>query len=172
MEKIIKYLYSLLLAFKMKLKEGEMATNFELSDKDGEILRLFGLDSRYVVIYFYPKDDTPGCVIEASDFSNKIEDFEKLGVKVIGISGGDNYSKKNFCEKYGLRVKLLSDSDFKISKRYGVYGEKSFMGKDFSGINRVTFVLDKNKKIIKTYGKVRAKGHAQKVLDFIKNLER
>jgi peroxiredoxin Q/BCP len=146
------------------------APYFELKDKDGKNIKLNNIKADYIVVYFYPKDDTPGCTIEANEFTNYINDFRNLKTEVIGISGGDDKSKKNFCNKYDLKITLLSDRDFKVSKEYQSYGEKSFMGKKFNGIFRNTYVLNKEKKIIKAYKNISAKGHAKEVLDFIKNL--
>ncbi|MDP4039754.1 MAG: peroxiredoxin [Candidatus Pacearchaeota archaeon] len=145
--------------------------NFKLKDKFGKPHELNDFKEKYKVIYFYPKDNTPGCTIEANQFSELLKDFKKLSTKIIGISGGDEKSKTKFCEKYNLKVLLLSDPDFKVSKDFKVYGEKSFMGRKFLGINRRTFILDKNNNILKVYEKVNALGHAKEVLDFIKELK-
>jgi len=156
----------------MVLITGDTAPGFSLKDKDNNIINLSAIDSKYVniVIYFYPKDNTPGCIIEANDFTKFLEDFEKINAKVIGISGGDENSKKKFCDRHNIQVTLLSDPEFKTSKLYGVYGKKSFLGKKFMGINRSTFILDKDKNIIKKYPFVKAIGHAEEVLGYIKDL--
>ena len=150
------------------LKEGEQAPDFSLRDKDGKIHSLNGVTSDYILVYFYPKDNTPGCTIEAKDFSRDIEKFDKLNTTIIGISGGDEKSKTKFCEKQNLKILLLSDYDFSVSNNYGVYGEKSFMGRKYMGISRWTFVLNKNHKIIKIYDKVKPGIHSKEVLEFIK----
>jgi peroxiredoxin Q/BCP len=150
------------------LKEGEQAPDFSLRDKDSNIHSLSEINSDHVVIYFYPKDSTPGCTIEAQEFSKDIEEFDKLNIRIIGISGGDEKSKTKFCEKHDLKILLLSDSDFSVSNNYGVYGEKSFMGRKYMGISRWTFVLNKDHKIIKIYDKVKPELHSQEVLEFIK----
>ena len=151
------------------LKEGEQAPDFSLRDKDSNIHSLSKINSDHVVIYFYPKDSTPGCTIEAQEFSKDIEEFNKLNTTIIGISGGDEKSKTKFCEKHDLKILLLSDSDFSVSNNYGVYGEKSFMGRKYMGISRWTFVLNKDHKIIKIYDKVKPAEHSQEVLEFIRN---
>ena len=151
------------------LKEGEQALDFSLRDKDSNIHSLSEINSDHVVIYFYPKDSTPGCTIEAQEFSKDIEEFDKLNIKIIGISGGDEKSKTKFCEKHDLKILLLSDSDFSVSNNYGVYGEKSFIGRKYMGISRWTFVLNKDHKIIKIYDKVKPAEHSQEVLEFIRN---
>lgn len=154
----------------MTLKENQKAPEFVLKDKDGGIHKLSNIKANYVVVYFYPKDDTPGCTIEANEFTSMLDNFKNLNTEIIGISGGDEESKKKFCEKHNLKINLLSDSNFKIAKKYGVYGEKSFLGKKFFGIKRTTFILDKNRKIIKIYENVKADGHAQQIFDFVKGL--
>ena len=153
------------------LDEGKKAPAFTLEDKDGEKVRLNGIESDYTIVYFYPKDNTPGCTTEAKEFSKDLGKFKKIGAEIIGISGGDNSTKEKFCGKHKLKVTLLSDPDFKVSDKYGVFGEKQFMGKKFKGIHRATFVLDKNKKVLKCYPKVKAAGHSKEVLDYLKSLK-
>ncbi len=155
----------------MALKENIKAPEFKLTDKAGKKYSLKDFKSDFYVVYFYPKDDTLGCTLEAKDFSKKINNFEKENIKIIGISGGDDKSKEKFCNKYNLKILLLSDSDFKISKKYNVYGKKSFMGHVFNGISRVTYVLDKKKKIIKVFSKVKPLGHANEVLEYIQSIK-
>ena len=152
------------------ISEGKKAPAFNLSDKDGEKHRLSAIESEYVVLFFYPKDNTPGCTIEASSFSKDMKKFAALNTEVIGISGGDEKSKTKFCEKNKLKNLLLSDTDYAVAKKFGVYGQKSFMGKKFLGIQRCTFVLDEKKKIIKVFDKVKPKEHAKEVLSFIRSL--
>ncbi|MGV8142342.1 MAG: thioredoxin-dependent thiol peroxidase [Candidatus Pacearchaeota archaeon] len=148
----------------------ESAPNFSLKDKNNKEHSLSSIKSKYKVIFFYPKDNTPGCTIESKELSDALPEFKKLNIEVIGISGGDNKSKEKFCTKYGLNLLLLSDTDFAVSKAYKVYGEKSFMGRKYLGIFRTTFILDKNNKIIKTFEKVSPLGHAKEVLDFVREL--
>jgi len=146
------------------------APNFSLKDKDNNTFKLSDINSNYTIVYFYPRDNTPGCTIEAHEFSKNKSAFDKLNTTIIGISGGDEKSKTKFCEKNKLKITLLSDPDFKISKKYKVYGEKKFMGRTFMGINRVTFILDKNKKIIKKYEKVKPLSHAKDILEYLQSL--
>jgi peroxiredoxin Q/BCP len=153
------------------LKVGKKAPAFKLMDKDGDLYQLKDLLDDYTVIYFYPKDDTPGCTIEAQEFSKLLTQFKKLNIAVVGISGGDQKTKSKFCSKHKLKLLLLSDTDFSISKKYGVYGEKSFMGKKFMGINRVTYILNSAAKVIAVYQNVTAKGHATEILQYIKELK-
>lgn len=152
------------------LKEGKKAPAFTLPDKDDVKHKLSEVDADYTVIFFYPKDSTPGCTIEANEFSADIKKFEKINTKIIGISGGDSKTKSKFCEKHNLKTLLLSDTDFKVADKYGVYGEKQFMGKKFMGINRVTYILGADKKVIKVYDKVKPKEHSKEVLEFIKSI--
>ena len=156
----------------MSLNIGDTAPSFALKDQDGIIHALAKVKSLYVIVYFYPKDNTPGCTIEAQTFTRDLEQFTKLRVMIIGISGGDENTKKKFCEKYNLKVILLSDTDFSVAKKYGVYIKKSFMGRSFMGIARTTFVLDKNHRIIKVFEKVDPKTHAPEILNFISNIKR
>ncbi|MCB0337093.1 MAG: peroxiredoxin, partial [Bdellovibrionales bacterium] len=114
--------------------------------------------------------NTPGCTIEAKSFSKEQKKFKDLGVTLIGISGGDEKSKTKFCEKHKLKTLMLSDTDFKVADKYGVYGEKQFMGKTFMGISRVTYVLDANKKVIKRFDKVKPETHPKEVLAYLKEL--
>ena len=133
------------------LKAGARAPQFSLSDKDQIEVSLNELRSDFTVIFFYPKDNTPGCTIQSKQYSKDLKNFQKLNTTVLGISGGDQKSKTTFCKKHKLAVTLLSDGDFSVAKKYGVFGEKSFMGRKFMGIFRTTFLLDKNKKVIKVY---------------------
>jgi thioredoxin-dependent peroxiredoxin len=150
------------------LSEKLKAPNFKLKDKDGQEHQLNKINSKFTIIYFYPKDNTPGCTIEAKMFNKYLENFEKMDTKIIGISGGDEKSKTKFCEKHDLKLLLLSDPEFEVSKAYKAYGEKFFMGRRFMGIHRYTYVLDKNKKVIKLYDRVKPADHPIEVLNFIK----
>ncbi len=152
------------------LNVGDKAPDFSLKDKDGKVHALHDIKSDYVMVYFYPKDNTPGCTIESNKLNDSLDEFKKLGVTIIGISGGDEKSKTKFCERYGFKFTLLSDTEFRTSEKYGVYGEKSFMGRKYMGIFRETFVLDKGHKIIKIFEKVKPPVHAQELLDHIKSL--
>jgi len=144
------------------------APNFNLKDKNKKSHSLNSFKNDYTVIYFYPKDDTPGCTIEAKEFTKDLSKFKKAKITVVGISGLDEKSKAKFSKKYSLKVLLLSDPDFKVCKKYGVYAKKVFMGKKYMGIKRTTFILNKKYKIIKRYNNVKAEGHSKDVLEFIK----
>ncbi|MEK6871870.1 MAG: peroxiredoxin [Nanoarchaeota archaeon] len=155
----------------MPLAENTLAPYFSLPDKDNKLHSLSKIKSKYSVLYFYPKDNTPGCTLEAVDFTKLRQDFKNLGAEIIGISGGDAKTKTKFCQKNNLYILLLSDADFTICKKYGCFGEKSFLGKKYFGIQRTSFVIH-NKKIIKVYENVSAVGHAKEVLAFLKNREK
>ena len=150
------------------LNLNERAPNFKLRDKNGDIHELNKINSEYFIIYFYPKDDTSGCTIESKEFSENLDKFEELNAKVIGISGGDEESKKKFIEKHNLKILLLSDPYFEVCKKYEVYGWKNFAGNKFLGINRTTYLLE-NKRVIKVFENVKAEGHSEEVLEFIQS---
>ena len=151
------------------LLEGKKAPAFSLSDRFGAQYQLSKLTPEYIVIFFYPKDSTPGCTIEARGFNALLGQFNELNTLIIGISGGDESTKQKFCRKQELSLVLLSDSDFEVSKKYEVFGEKKFMGKVFDGIHRQTFILDSERRIIKRFTRVSPKGHPEEVLEFIEN---
>jgi peroxiredoxin Q/BCP len=142
----------------------DKAFAFNLPDKDNKLHSLADVKTKYTIVFFYPKDDTPGCTLESKDFELYNKDFKAKDATVIGVSGGDAKSKSLFCKKAGLTIPILSDTNFSVCKEYGVYGEKSFMGKKYMGIFRTTFVLDKAKKVLKIYKDVTPKEHAKTVL--------
>ena len=148
------------------IKTGEKAPDFNLTDKSGKSYSLSSFKGKTVVLYFYPKDDTPGCTIEANEFNEALLKFKKKGAEVVGVSGGNDKTKEKFCTKYNLNFIILSDTDFSVSNAYGVYGEKSFMGRKYMGISRVTFII-KNGKVVKVFDSVSPKGHAEEVLSAI-----
>jgi peroxiredoxin Q/BCP len=150
------------------LETNKKAPSFKLKDKDGSEHSLSSIETPYIVIFFYPRDNTPGCTIEAKGFSDALAKFKRQDTTLIGISGGDEKSKTKFCNKHDLGVLLLSDTDFAVSKKYEVYGPKQFMGKKFEGISRASYILDENRKIIQSYPKVKPSEHPLEVLEFIK----
>ena len=151
------------------LNEIDKVPEFSLPDKDGKIHSLKEVNSKYIVVYFYPTDNTPGCTIEAIEFTKALPELEKLGVTVFGITGGNQKSKEKFCRDHNLKVTLLSDTDFSVSKKYEVYGEKSFMGRTYMGIKRITFLLNNEHKVIKRFDEVKPQTHAQEIIEFIKS---
>ncbi len=151
----------------VKLKEGSKAPKFNLQDKDGESYGVGVTKADYTVLFFYPKDNTPGCTIEAKEFSDAVATFKRRKIALIGISGGDAKSKAKFCEKQSLTVPLVSDTDFTVSQAYGVYGDKKFMGRSFKGIHRTTFVVDAKGVVVGVFESVKPQGHAKEILEFI-----
>jgi thioredoxin-dependent peroxiredoxin len=146
-------------------KEGSMAPDFKVKNTDGETVRLKDLRGRKVVLYFYPKDDTPGCTKEACSFRDAFSDFKKRGIEVLGVSTDSEASHKKFTAKYKLPFTLLTDTDHAIADAYGVYGEKKFMGRTYMGVKRMTFLIDEKGKVKKVFEKVKPDEHAQEVLD-------
>jgi len=147
------------------LKEGTVAPDFTVKDENGETVRLKDLRGQKVVLYFYPKDDTPGCTKEACAFRDAFADYKKRNIKVLGVSLDSEASHKKFAIKYKLPFTLLADTDHAISDAYGVYGQKKFMGRRYMGVNRMTFLIDEKGKIKKVFEKVKPDDHAQEVLD-------
>ncbi len=146
------------------LKEGTAAPNFTANNANGETVRLKDLRGRKVVLYFYPKDDTPGCTKEACSFRDAFVDFRKRGIDVLGVSVDSEASHKKFTAKYRLPFTLLADPDHSIADAYGVYGEKKFMGRMYMGVKRITFLIDEKGKIKKVFEKVKPEEHAREVL--------
>ncbi len=145
------------------LKKGQKAPGFCLLDQNLEQVCLNDLKGKWVVLYFYPKDDTPGCTIEAKSFSNENSGFEDIDAVILGVSADDCSSHKKFSEKYGLNIKLLSDPDKKVLKKYGVWGEKIFMGRKYLGIKRTTYLIDPGGKISYIWENVKPEGHVIEV---------
>ena len=155
----------------MKSNKIPKAADFKLQSTNGKILDLKSINSNFIVLYFYPKDDTPGCTIETKDFNSLLKDFKKLDCEVYGISKDDIKSHKKFKTKYKIKFDLLSDEKKEMIKSYKVWGKKKFMGRKFMGVVRSTFLLDKKRKIIKTWKNVKVKDHAQEVLNTIKSMK-
>jgi peroxiredoxin Q/BCP len=147
------------------LKEGTIAPNFTAKDANGATVRLKDLRGQKVVLYFYPKDDTPGCTKEACSFRDAFADFKKRGIEVLGVSVDSEASHKKFTAKYKLPFTLLADPDHSIAEAYGVYGEKKFMGRTYMGVKRITFLIDEKGKIKKVFEKVKPEEHAREVLE-------
>ena len=147
------------------VKEGNAAPVFTAKNANGETVRLKDLRGQKVVLYFYPKDDTPGCTKEACSFRDAFAKFKKRGIEVLGVSPDSEASHKKFMAKYKLPFTLLADPDHSIADAYGVYGEKKFMGRTYMGVKRMTFLIDEKGKIKKVFEKVKPEEHAQEVLD-------
>jgi peroxiredoxin Q/BCP len=152
-----------------ELAEGSVAPDFSMRYKDGKSMKLSELrGKKSVVVYFYPKDFTPGCTMEATEFSRDYKKFRDAGIEIVGISPDDEKSHQKFREKMGMPYPLVADTDNEVSRKYGVYGLKSFMGREYMGVNRSTFLVDKSGKIVKIYRKVKPAGHSQEVLDALR----
>lgn len=150
------------------LREGSTAPSFRLKGDDGRTHTLKEFLGKYVVLYFYPKDDTPGCTIEARDFTKRLGSIRKLGAEVVGISADDYGSHCKFRDKHRLKIRLLSDPTYKVIKAYGSYGDRGIFGK---GTLRKTFIIDKDGMVVKDFEKVNAIGHADKVVEFLWGLK-
>lgn len=150
-----------------EIKEGLKAPDFLLPDADGNKVSLKQFSGKKIVIYFYPKDMTSGCTKEACDFRDSFPEFEKINAVIIGISKDSVKSHTKFKEKYNLPFILLSDENGEVCQKYGVWKEKSMYGKKYMGIERTTFVLDENRKILKIFPKVKVDGHVDEVLKVV-----
>ena len=148
-----------------RLEPGAKAPAFSLPDADGKKVSLKDFAGRKVVVYFYPRDDTPGCTKEACQFNDALSQFEGLGVPVIGISPDKQASHVKFRDKYGLRFPLLSDPTHEVMEKYGAWGEKTMYGKVTTGVIRSTFLVDEKGKVARAWYSVKADGHAAKVLE-------
>ena len=153
------------------LKINTKAPNFILPSTSKEKYSLKDSFGKYVVIYFYPKDDTPGCtMIETNDFNKSLSKFNKLECQVYGISKDNLKSHDKFRDKYKIKFDLLADEELTVLKKYKVWGKKKFMGREFMGILRTTFLIDKKGKIIKIWDNVKVKDHAKEVLETLKSI--
>ena len=154
----------------MKLKINVKAPNFKLPSTDNSIFELSKVKKKNIILYFYPKDDTPGCTIESKDFSKLNSLILKNNTIVIGISADSIESHIKFKKKYKLKFDLLSDEKLKVIKKYDVWGQKSFLGKKYMGIIRTTYLINSKKKILKIWSNVRVKDHAKEVLGEVKKI--
>jgi thioredoxin-dependent peroxiredoxin len=148
----------------MSLNVGDPAPNFTVLDDRGKEFHLKDLNGTTVVLYFYPKADTPGCTKESCEFRDHVSEFKQRGAAVIGISPDEPSAQAKFKSKYELTFPLLADSDHAIAEAYGVWKEKSMYGKKYMGIERTTFVIGKDGKIERIFAKVKPEGHAAEVL--------
>ena len=147
------------------LNEGSKAPDFTATNQNGEKIKLSDLRCQRVVLYFYPKDDTPGCTKEACSFRDANDVYAEKGIKVFGVSTDDEKSHQKFISKYALPFDLLADTDKNIVEKYGVWGEKSMYGKTYMGTQRKTFLIDETGKIVKIFDKVNVSEHADEVLE-------
>ena len=150
------------------MQENQTAPTFKLPASTGETVDLKSLKGQTVVLYFYPRADTPGCTKEACGFRDAIASYKKLRVPVFGISPDPIEAVKEFAEKFKLNFPLLADSDHSVAEKYGVWGEKSMYGKKYWGVLRTTFVIGLDSKIAHVFEKVKPAGHDQEVLDWLR----
>ena len=155
----------------MAVEEGKKAPAFALNDQDGETVKLSDLAGQWAVLYFYPRDDTPGCTIEACDFTSSLKAFEKLGATVYGCSPDSIESHQKFIKKFKLKVGLLSDPTHKMMEKYSAWGEKNMYGKKSMGIQRSTFLIDTNGRVVKRWRRVKVDGHDEQVLAALKEMK-
>lgn len=146
------------------VNEGETAPDFTLPRDGGGNVTLSDLRPRNVVLYFYPKDDTSGCTVEALDFSSHLDEFDAAGTTVLGVSKDGVTKHDKFRDKHGLKIALLSDEDADVCERYGVWVEKNMYGRTYLGIERSTFLIDAGGRIVRSWRKVKVKGHVAEVL--------
>lgn len=153
----------------IELHEGALAPDFAMRDMQGNISRLSDLKGKKdIVVYFYPEDFTPGCTTQASEFSRDYEKFKEAGIEIVGISPNEEESHEKFRQKMGIPYPLVADTEKDVSKSYGVYGLKKFMGREYMGVNRSTFLIDKTGKIVKIFKRVRPTGHSQEVFQALR----
>ena len=147
------------------LKVGDMAPNFSCLDQNGNLINLSDLIGKKVVIFFYPKANTPGCTAEACNLNDNYNRFTSLGYEIIGVSADNEKSQKKFSDKFGFNYSLLCDENKDLINAYGVWGLKKFMGKEYMGIIRKTFTIDEEGKISQIIDKVKTKEHTSQILD-------
>lgn len=147
------------------LKEGDKAPDFKAEDQDGNEIKLSDYKGKKLVLFFYPKASTPGCTAEACNLSDNFELMQKKGYEILGVSADSKKRQQNFKNKYDFPYPLLADEDKKVINAYGVWGPKKFMGKEYDGIHRTTFIIDENGKIEEVIKKVNTKAHAEQILE-------
>jgi peroxiredoxin Q/BCP len=147
------------------IEEGKPAPDFELKSDTGDTVKLSDFRGRPVVLYFYPKDDTPGCTTEACEFRDAYDVYRDRGAEVLGVSPDDVTSHQKFKSKYELPFTLLADPEHEVADKYGVWGERKYAGKTYMGINRSTFVIDEDGKVARAMLGIKPAGHAEEVLN-------
>jgi peroxiredoxin Q/BCP len=145
------------------LQKGDKAPEFEGINQDGKIISLSNFSGKKLILYFYPKDDTPGCTAEACDLNNNYQKWLAKGFEVVGVSPDSGKSHQKFIQKYGLKFHLISDPEHKIMEQYGVWGEKKLYGKAYLGVLRTTFVIDGNGTVQEVFTSVDTKNHTQQI---------
>ncbi len=152
------------------MKVGEKLSELEFKIDDLNCIKCSDFKSKYTIIYFYPKDDTPGCTKEAIEFSSKITEFENNNVSIYGVSKDSSDKHKKFISKHNLKFQLITDENGVLCEKFKVWVEKSMYGKKYMGIQRSTFLIDNNQTVLKVWRNVKVKGHVDEVLDFILSL--
>ncbi len=152
----------------MAIFKDEFAPDFQLADENGDLRKLSDYLGQPVVLYFYPKDDTPGCTTEACEFRDDYSNYESNGVIILGVSPDTSKSHKKFKTKYGLPFTILADVDHSVCDLYGVWGEKSMYGRKYFGVKRTTFLINQTGKIIEIFENVVPKGHSNQILAALK----
>jgi len=153
------------------VSEGDSVPKFAVNDANGIKVKSSDFKGKKHAIYFYPKDFTPGCTTEADEFSKDYKKFQKEGIEIIGISPDDVESHKKFCDKMGIKYPLLADVNKEVSNLFGVWGKKKFMGREYMGVIRSTFLVNEKGNIFKIYPKVKPKGHSKEVMEDFLNLK-
>ncbi len=154
------------------MKVNSKAPSFSLPSTSNDMYSLKDSLGKYIVLYFYPKDETPGCTIETNDFNKLLAKFKKLNCEILGISKDNLKSHDKFRDRYKIKFDLLADEEIKVLKKYKVWAKKKFMGREFMGIVRTTFLIDKKGKILKIWNNVKVKDHAKEVLETLQNIEK
>ena len=149
------------------ISEGQQAPDFSLQTDEGKTVKLSDFKGRKVILYFYPKDDTPGCTTQACDLRDHIEEIDSRGAVVLGVSPDDVASHKKFKQKFGLNFTLLADTDHKVAEQYGVWKEKNLYGKKMMGVERTSFVIDEDGKIAKVLPRVKPAEHVGQILELV-----
>lgn len=149
---------------------GKPAPDFSLKNQADQDVRLSDFDGQWVVLYFYPRDNTPGCTVEACEFTEGVEEFAALDAVVLGCSPDTTRKHRNFIDKFDLKISLLSDPDHEVMEEYQAWGEKKMYGRTFMGVKRSTVIIDPSGNVAHHWRNVRAKGHAQKVRDKLETL--
>lgn len=147
------------------IQEGDRVPDFEMQSQTGEVVRSSEMAGGRYVVYFYPRDFTPGCTTEADEFTKAYGTFEKAGIRILGVSPDTAESHQKFCNKMNIPYPLLADTDKALANAFGVWGPKKFMGREYMGVNRSTFLVDESGTVFKVFAKVRPKGHARQVLE-------
>ena len=154
------------------LEIGDKAPEFSLSNQNGKQVSLVTFKGQYVILYFYPKDDTPGCTKESCEFRDRLDSFREKNAVILGISADSVASHRRFADKFALSFHLLADEDKAVIEKYGAWVEKSMYGKKYMGIQRVTYIIDPKGKIVAVFPKINPIEHAQEVLDTLFDLQR